>query len=229
MQRWDIMQHITSLFLLYGTLTIAYVNEDDTFGDEDMLLTLLGAVQGLIAVAIAKLLQRRQLPRELLYAGHRTPNLANLALQCNCKELFRFEVADLIIILDALGWAGQTFRIPTGREGSNNWYIATGETVLLMLLYRLASPGRVAAMTLLFGCGTSKISACINWGLDWIYANIIPRVNNIDNWRGEFAVCADHLFKEMDCPHDKIIGFVDGTLVCTATPLRQGALYHIID
>jgi hypothetical protein len=160
---------IMNQLLIRTVLMAAYAMEDDYLCDEDELLHMMFCVDAVLRLALMRLSLRRIAFRSLLYDDGDKPSLATLDPRI-CRELFRFDAPDLLIMAEALGWAGETFRIHTGHAESKNWYVANGETVLLMLLYRFASPGRLLSMTIFFKCGPSKLSAFRIWlhndGLD---------------------------------------------------------------
>lgn len=218
LQRFEVLQTLEIIVVLRAILTISFINDDHTYGTRDHVHLLLQAVDTCIALGYWQLAARRSLSRSLLYTdrGH-SPTFATIGVNL-CKELFRFELPHLITMAQALGLYGKQFRIPTGHSASNNWYAADGETILLALLYRMASPGRLVSMVPMFKCGTSKLSAMINFGIDWIYDKFIPHTNNICNWENHLGACAEHMEHAWDSPFDGLVGFVDGTLIGIARP-----------
>jgi hypothetical protein len=134
MARFEVHCTMKLLILLRAAFLLSFIQEDGIFGTQEVLLSLMNATNTCIAMGFVQLSLQRSLPRQLLYGEHAPPTLSDIRAGM-CKELFHFTAPDIVIMCQALGWHGQCFRIPTGHDNCMNWYVADGETIMLVLLY----------------------------------------------------------------------------------------------
>jgi hypothetical protein len=144
LQRFETIQALQVVIFLRSVLSLSFINDDLMFGSREDINRILLAVDATVAVGFSALAARRSLWRSLMYMhmDRHALTFENVTVGM-CKELFRFALPELIIMAEALGLYGRTFRIPTGHSESRNWYTAEGETILLALLLKFADPGRL--------------------------------------------------------------------------------------
>jgi len=89
-----------------------------------------------------------------------------------CWELFRFRKADLFELLHRFGWGGRPIiKVPAGgaKPGSRlTHYRAPAETILLVVLRRLAFPCRWQDLHNAFNCSSARKSAMWLFGI-WYF------------------------------------------------------------
>ncbi len=125
------------------------ISEDDFFGDQEDREMLEELADASIAYGFSQLSMRRSLQQVMLFDGGASPTLLDIRHEM-CMQYFHFEMPELMTMARELKLYGRTFKVRTGRDRQKNWYRVRGDTALLMLLWRLCTPGRQFAMVEFF-------------------------------------------------------------------------------
>jgi hypothetical protein len=140
--------------------------------------------------------------------------MKNAISEAQFRSDFRFSKSDFPKLFLALKFR-KTFKNSSG-------HLATGEEVLLMVLRRLAYPGRLYDLCLLFGRSKGEISKFVTLGINhifWTWRHLLvlsDRYLSLNKLRELSAVIANKGVPLTDC-----IGFIDGTLKSICRPSKN--------
>ena len=140
-----------------------------------------------------------------------------------CLEYLRFSRAEIVELIRHLGlveWVDSTTKAPGG-------YARYAEQGLCILLYRLASPGRLKNMMHVFGVSRSQISSIVNDLAEFLYEKSHKKLL----W--DYArLLLDQLHTYVKAIDEtveasiEIWGFIDGTVRPIARPIKEQQQYY---
>ena len=141
-----------------------------------------------------------------------------------CLEYLRFsrvEIAELVRYLGLAEWVDSVVKMP-GK------YVRCSEQGLCMLLYRLASPGRLKDMIQVFGVSRSQISSVVNDLAGFLYERYHKKLL----WDHQ-RLSLERLRRYVQAIDETVgvstetWGFIDGTVRPIARPLEEQQRYYL--
>jgi hypothetical protein len=123
---------------------------------------------------------------------------------------FRFDRPGFLRILRNFGWldeAGQPIWLNIGK-GKSTWS-ARADWVFMVLCRRLSFPGRIEDTCTVLGGSRTYVCQAWNYALNFIFVRYRVMLADMKRFAPWFEEMASWL-SDRGCPHDNLVGFVDG-------------------